>query len=108
MVDNEELLRRLNTAMLVINERSKDPGTRILANFAIGEMPAFRVGEQAEGRFRITYELCAVRNQDEEGNSNLGLDTGDILKLVAEMEPFAGFQNPPFDETALSESEVLP
>ena len=107
MVSDEELLRRVIAALLVIHERSMDPGDRILANFVLREMPAFLAAEQPGGRFRITYELCAVRNQDEEGNFNLGLDTGDIMRLVAEMEPFEDFENFAASETIV-EREVLP
>lgn len=108
VVSREDLLRRFAAALLVLHERSDDPGAQILANYGLREMPEFLAGEQSGGRFRITYELCAVRNQDKEGNFNLGLDTGDIMRLVAEMEPFEDYENLSISETAFSESEVLP
>ncbi len=108
MVSNEELLRRFAVALLTVHERSNDPGAKTLRNYGLREFSALLEGEQKEGSFRITYEFCAVRYQDEEGNSHLGLSIGDILRLVGDMESFENFDNLSSSETAISESEVLP
>ena len=85
-VSNEELLCRLVAALLVIHERSDDPGTRALAHYGLGEMPALLAGELPGERFPVTSKLCAVRRRNDYGTFDLSLEQDDVLALVGEVK----------------------
>jgi hypothetical protein len=84
-VSNEEFLRRLAATLFVIHERSEDPGSRALASYGLGKMPAFLAGELPGGRFFVTSKLYAVRHRFR-NIFGLSLDRCDVLDLVGEVE----------------------